>query len=101
MFRTFTVSISVANTNRSRSSTGEIGTTCGVPSRRVVARCPTRAAATNSVSAPESGEPESVTRLPDLLDDLGVRERGDVAERVAACDIAQEPAHDLAGARLR
>ena len=37
----------------------------------------------------------------DLLDDLGVRERGDVAERAAASHIAQQPPHDLARTRLR
>src|SRR5215218_9475741 len=39
--------------------------------------------------------------LVDLLDDLGVGERRDVAERTAAGDITQEPAHDLARTRLR
>src|SRR5512132_815346 len=39
--------------------------------------------------------------LVDLLHDLGVGERGDVAERATAGDIADEPAHDLARTRLR
>jgi len=37
----------------------------------------------------------------DLLDDRGVGERGDVAERTAARDVAKEPPHDLARSRFR
>ena len=37
----------------------------------------------------------------DLLDDLGVGERGDVAEGSATRHVSEQPAHDLARSRLR
>ena len=39
--------------------------------------------------------------LLQALDHVGVAQRGDVAERAALGDVAQQPAHDLARARLR
>ena len=103
-------SYSVANTHADRGrARGDTGTTCGdavQPYRREIAR--PAPSARNSASAPDSGARSnahsSLRRgglIADLLDDLGVRERRDVAERVAARDVAQQPAHDLPGARLR
>ena len=60
-------------------------------------RCP-------STSRPVAGQPSDglcVGAVADLLDDGGVGERGGVAELAALGDVAEESAHDLAGAGLR
>src|SRR5262245_27969993 len=100
MFSTFR-SYPLAITIRSRSSTWHTGTTCGHLPMRCVPRCPTRASAMNTASAGVSSRstsflPAGVGLLADLLDDLGVRERRHIPERVPPRDVAQQPPHDLA-----